>query len=169
MNTFQASVKQLLLTHTYSEKVVGLLNLIVKQGLDPLERDNYLSQIGVRRISDIKECTLDVIIDYAMFLLDDNVLTDDEMKSIRLLKMYLGVEDKDFIRNGKMEQVKQVLLSQLRFIYADNYVDPQEILQKGELQALFGVSYDDFEALVRIVAREALERGGDIQNLDTLL
>lgn len=168
-NIFKKSISELLSRKKYPDIALGLLEILVNKGTNSIERNNYLQSKGIRRISDLKEYTLDIIIDYSLLLLEDDVLTEEEVNNIRLLKIYLGIEDGDFYRNGKQKDVKQILTTQLSKLYADNIIDAKEVLMKGDLQALYGLSFDEFEAIVKEIAKEAIERGAEVKNLDTFL
>lgn len=169
LDAFKESIVALQSQKVYSEPIKGLLNVLVEKGASSLERNDYLNSKGIRRISDIKEYTLDVILDYSLLLLEDDVLTEEEMNNIRLLKLFLGVEEGDFYRNGKQNEVKHILSEQLTKLYADNVIDAKEVLMKGDLQALFGLSYNEFDAIVHDIAKDAVARGADVRNLDTFI
>ena len=86
-----------------------------------------------------------------------------------MLQMYFHIEPEDYEKFGKMDHVKSIILKQLQVYYADNYIDDDEVMAKGDLQGLFGISYGDFDELAQIVARLALERGADTNDLDTII
>ena len=103
---------------------------------------------GIRRITDIKTHTLPVILDYAMVSLEDNYLEETEMRNVRMLKLFFGIEEGDFYKNNFQKRVERIIILQLNHIYADGIIDTTEALQMGELQNLFGLSYDQFESIV---------------------
>lgn len=169
LNVLQESIGELLKRKDYPDLTKGLLLLLSTQGTSSIARNQYLQEKGIRRISDIKEYTLDIILDYSLLLLEDDVLTEEEMNNIRILKLYMGVEDGDFYRNGKQKEVKTILTEQLRKLYADNVIDANEVLMKGDLQGLFGLSYNEFDAIVKDIAKDAIARGAEVKNLDTFV
>ena len=69
----------------------------------------------------------------------------------------------------KMERVHDLLIGQLEKLYEDNRIDASEVLVKGELQSLFGLGYADFNAIAKQCAKEALQRGANIKDLDIFL
>ena len=128
----------------------------------------YLSRNALG-FKDIKQEVLKVIIDYANVCLEDDILTDDEMKNIGLLKIFLRVEDGDFYKFGLETEVKNILSLQLNKMYSDNFISKEEALMKTDLQALFGLSYDQFLKIVNDIAIDALDRGADMKDLDTFM
>lgn len=54
-------------------------------------------------------------------------------------------------------------------MYNDGKIDEDEAIQKAELQGLFNLSYDEFDEIVHEIARECLDKGARIQDLDTCI
>lgn len=148
MNQLQTAVNQLLTKNDYHPVIIRLLQLILSDKMNSLERDNVLRVYGIRRITDIKTHTLPVILDYAMVSLEDNYLEETEMRNVRMLKLFFGIEEGDFYKNNFQKRVERIIILQLNHIYADGIIDTTEALQMGELQNLFGLSYDQFESIV---------------------
>lgn len=152
----------------YSPTMNGVLSLVLEDKMNSLALQEYLSQNSLA-MEDIKQETLKVIIDYANVSLEDGILTKDEMNSIGLLKLFLQVEDGDFYKFGLETEVKNILSLQLNKMYSDNFISKEEALMKTDLQALFGLSYDQFLKIVNDIAIDALDRGANIKDLDTFM
>ena len=156
MKNIQQSLAILTEKHTYSELIQKLLYVIIETGsFDVLTRNTILQIHGIRRISDIKTHTLDVIIDFALLCLEDGKLTEEEIKNTHLLKLFLGIEEGDFYQNGKKSEVKDILTKQLELIYADRKIDRQEALLMSDLQGLFGLNYMEYEEFIIEIANKA--------------
>ena len=156
MKNIQQSLVTLIEKHTYSELIQKLLHVIIETGsFDALARNTILQMRGIRRISDIKNHTLDVIIDFALLCLEDGKLTEEEIKNTYLLKLFLGIEEGDFYRNGKKSEVKNILTKQLELIYADKKIDKQEALLMSDLQGLFGLNYMEYEEFISEIVDKA--------------
>lgn len=153
MSHFQSTIKYLLDSKEYKEPIKAVLQLIVDNNMYGIERDKVLADYGIRRISDLKEYTLDVFIDYANLCLADDDITEEEYKEMRLLKLYLGIEEGDFSRNEKINAVKDVLVKQINVIYADGKIDYDELLHMDSLQGVFGLSYNEFHKLIDSLAK----------------
>lgn len=148
MNQLQSAVEQLLTRKTYHQIIIELLHLILDDKMTGLERDKVLSIHKIRRISDMKEYTLPVIIDYAQISLEDGILEDTEMHNVTMLKLFFSIKEGDFYKNNFKQQVDEIIMLQLQKIYADRSVNKEEAMHMGELQELFGLSFDQFVTLV---------------------
>ncbi len=169
MKTLQSTTLQLIQKHDYAERIKALLQLIVDDELNSIARDKVLQQNGIRRVTDIKEQSLDVILDYAEQCLEDGILTDEEMNDIRFLKIFFGIQEGDFAKNGKMSRVKKIIIEQMQKLYADDKIDANEALLKSDIQGLFGLGYAEYTDIVNQVAKQALQRGANINDLDTYI
>lgn len=168
MEKIKKVVKELLASHDYSSCMTKTLDLILNDKMNSLELNRCLSDNN-SSIDDIKDEVLSLIIDYSKVILEDGIITKEEMRHISMLKLFYHIKEGEFFEFGKRDDVTVVLLQQLRKLYADNSIDRDEAVMKTELQELFGLCYDDFLEINNIAAKEAIERGADISKLDTIL
>lgn len=168
MEKIKDVVKQLRESHHYSSIMVKTIELILNDKMNSMELNQCLSDENMS-IEDIKPEALSLIIDYSKNILEDGIITKGEMTNIAMLKLFYRIKEGDFFELGKKDDVTEVLLQQLRKLYADNSIDRSEAVMKTELQELFGLCYDDFLEINNIAAKEALERGADISKLDTFI
>lgn len=115
----------------------------------------------------VKSESLTAITDYIQFILEDNVLDSDEMKTLLAMKRFFRINEGDFLRYKRHDTIKQILSKQLKLIYLDNKVDKSEASMKVDLQSLFGLSYDEFLSFEQEAVEEALKKGANISDLDT--
>lgn len=169
--SLQESARTLLESKSYEHKVAALLQLIADETTDvlPYKRNTLLEKLHIRNISDIKEQTIDVVLDYAKLALQDGVLTEEETKNIALLKAFFNIKEGDFYKLGREQATSDILTEQLEKLYADHKIDEQEALMKVDLQELFGLTYDQFRKIVNKIAQKSIAQGADINNLDTFL
>ena len=157
MTNLQQSLSILIERNNYPDLTKKLLHIITdskSRSFDVIARNNLLTEQNVRRISDIKNYTLDVVVDYAQLCLEDGILTSEEIKNVTLLKLFLGIEEGDFYRNGKKSIVKEVLTKQLQLMFADGIIDAKEALLMSDMQGLFGLSYTEYEEFVQEVSNK---------------
>lgn len=152
--TIQETAKELIARREYPEVIKGALQLIIDGQMNSVALDKVLSEKGIRRITDIKEKTLDVLLDYADIILEDDILTPDELRNLKMLKLFFQIEEGDFQKNNKSARVESIIVSQLKKLYADNILDEQEALHQSELQGVFGLGYDEYENIVKKVAKK---------------
>lgn len=151
MNELQTTLTQVLENNSFKEIATALVKLIINNPegcIDPLARNSLLKQYNIRRVADLKEQTIPVVIAYAEQCLADGVIADEEIKNITLLKVYFGIEEGDFYRNGKREEVQKILSEQLTKICADNVIDKNEALLLSEMQGMFGLNYREYEKFI---------------------
>lgn len=148
--TLQESARTLLESKSYEHKVAALLQLIADETTDvlPCKRNELLEKLHIRNISDIKEQTVSIIIYYALLALQDNILTENELKNIALLKAFFNIKEDDFCKFGYEKTVNNILALQLEKMYADYKISPQEATMQTDLQEVFGLSYDQFCKIV---------------------
>lgn len=149
----QETAQELIARKEYPEVIKAALQLIVEGRMNSLALDKVLAEKGIRRITDIKEKTLDVLLDYADIILEDDVLTPDELTNLKMLKLFFRIEEGDFQKNNKFARVEAIIIRQLEKLYADNILDEQEALHQSDLQGVFGLGYDEYASIVKKVAK----------------
>lgn len=152
--TIQETAQELITRKEYPEVIKAALQLIIDEQMNSLALDKVLADKGIRRITDIKEKTLDVLLDYADIILEDDILTSDELRNLKMLKLFFRIEEGDFQKNNKFARVESIIVRQLEKLYADNIIDEQEALHQSDLQGVFGLGYDEYVNIVNKVAKK---------------
>lgn len=156
--TIQETARELVARKEYPEVIKDALQLIVDRQMNSLALDKVLANKGIRRITDIKEKTLDVLLDYADIILEDDFLSQDELTNLQMLKLFFRIEEGDFQKNNKFKRVESIIVRQLEKLYADNILEYQEELHQSDLQGVFGLGHDEYMTIVNKVANEHLEK-----------
>lgn len=151
----------------FSDYINEIIELIYTCEFDRSHLDRILKDNNIRQIEDIKEELLDLLIVYINLILNDNAITENEARDLKILKRVFKIKEGDFYNHRKHE-IKEVLNRQFERIYSDNRIDEEEALLKVGLQELFDLSYDQFIELVNFEVKAALYRGGDLYDLDTV-
>ena len=94
-------------------------------------------------------------------IFDKNELTEEEWTSVRWLRAYLNVRERDFLLFGKEKQIHRLVTEQLRKLYADNLIERQEAILQSEMQGLFGLSSAKYSRYVDEIKQEAIKNGAD--------
>ncbi len=152
--TIQETAQELITRKEYPEVIKTALQLIMDGQMSSLALDKVLAEKDIRRITDIKEKTLDVLLDYADIILEDDVLTPDELRNLKMLKLFFRIEEGDFQKNNKFARVESIIVRQLEKLYADNIIDEQEALHQSDLQGVFGLGFDEYTNIVNKVAKK---------------
>lgn len=141
--------------------------LIGKNMLDKFQLEELLKAHHIYDIRDIKTEILDMLLSYINFILVDDVISENEEKSIILLKRLFKIKEGDFF-NFRYKEIETILDKQFQILYSDNQIDKEEALHKVGLQSLFDLGYDQFLQLVDKEVRMAIERGANPEELDTV-
>ena len=152
--TIQETAQELIARKDYPEVIKAALQLIADGQMSSLTLDKVLAEKGIRRITDIKEKTLDVVLDYADMILEDDILSPEELQNMKMLKLFFRIEERDFEKNKKFKRVEAIITRQLEKLYADNILDEQEALHQSDLQGVFGLGYDEYATIVNKVAKK---------------
>lgn len=150
----QETASELIARNEYPEVIKDALQLVVDGQMNSISLDKVLSGRGIRRITDIKEKTLDVVLDYADMILEDDILSPEELQDMKMLKLFFRIEERDFEKNKKFKRVEAIIIKQLEKLYADNILDEQEALHQSDLQGVFGLGYDEYATIVNKVAKK---------------
>lgn len=169
MSTLQDAIAKLLATKNYNDKTIAILQLVIDGKMRLPDVEATLTQIKIKRITDLKDQLVNVMFDYIDLCLEDDVLTQSEMQDFQTLQRFFRIQEGDFIRCHKEREIKNVLTEQLRKIQSDKVVDKSEALMKNDLQAMFGLSYDQFLAIENEVSKESIKNGANPLDLDTFI
>ena len=168
MGELMEQLQKMLGRYQYSPAMTEILQSIVDGTWTSLRHKEILSEYKIRTNSvAFKEETLDVALQYARICLEDDAISEEEMKAMYMLKRLLGIEEGDFYKYGKKDDVKGIIAAQLYKLYDDGEINYDEALHKVSLQGLFNLSYGEFEDVVHDIAKAVLEHGADYFRLDT--
>ena len=166
MINISENLNRLLKDHSYGAIVTELLQAAAESGkLDPLKRNEILQKHSFvwkcRYIND----ALNAILDYVDIILEDNVLTEEEWTSVRWMRAYLNVNEKDFLKRKYEARIRHIVIEQLRRLYADNLIERYEAIMQSEMQGLFGLSSQDYSRYVDEIKQEAIKSGANSRDL----
>ena len=156
--TIHETARELIARREYPAVIKAALQLIVDGQMSSIALDKVLAEKGIRRITDIKEKTLDVLLDYAEMILEDDSLSQEELRDLKMLKLFFRIEEGDFQKNNKFSRVEAIIVRQLEKLYADNILEYQEELHQSDLQGVFGLGHDEYMTIVNKVANEHLAK-----------
>ena len=91
--------------------------------------EKVLAEHKIQKIQSIKKELLDLLIVYINLILKDRIITEEEKRSIELLKIYFKIREGDFKRL-RLDAVEDTLSRQFQILYADNKIDSEEALYR---------------------------------------
>ena len=159
--------EKILSIESFSDYMSDIVELIYNNKLTKDSLNGILKDYTIKQVEDIKEDVLDLLLVYINLVLNDNVITENEMRNVIFLKKFFKITEGDFY-NYRHDEVQEILYRQFEHLYADNKVDTEESLYKVELQELFDLSYDQFLEFIDKEVNEALQRGASLNDLDTV-
>lgn len=159
-------INNLLENGKYSKPMQDVLSQFAQGDTSPIAMRDILKKQNVV-VDDLHDEAIEVIIEFVNLILDDHIITKQEMDSLRKMKMLLHIKEGDFIEAHKEEEIENILCREFQLIYLDKTVDNNEAAMKVDLQELFGLSYDQFLLFEQEAVEYALKQGADITNLDT--
>ena len=148
------------------EYIRKIAELVVENEISKDKIRGILSEFSIRNVKDIKDELLNLLIDYANLILEDNLLTENEKENFYFLKLYFEIKVGDFYK-FKYQEIKTILHKEFEKLYADDLVTQEESEYNVILQDMFDLSYDQFDKIKEEIVLKSIERGADITDLDT--
>ena len=141
--------------------------LSIKQALQDYRRKGYSDDwINMRLNSiEIKKELVNVVYDYIELCLEDGLVTKEELSTVKKMRLFFGIEEGDSYKFGIKARIEQLLTVELEKMYDDKVINDEEALTKVELQALFGLSYEDFYEIDKKIAQKAIKNGANMKDL----
>jgi len=131
-----------------------VIHLLASGELDASATDAICHKHDVSREPWFRRQLLDLVLGYVAAALENGPLTAEHQANVRALRRCLRMADGEFAELRSSE-VAALLGEQLDRILEDGQVDDAEELYQVELQAAFGLSYDQYLALTRAVIERA--------------
>ena len=164
---FHKTFGTILLIENFSNYINEIIELIHIDELSKSRFDEILNEHNIKQIEDIKEELLDLLLVYINLILNDNIITENESRCLKILKRIFKIKEGDFY-SYRYDEVQEVLHRHFERLYSDNIIDDEEALFKVGLQELFDLSYDQFIELTNDEVKAALYRGASLSDLDTV-
>lgn len=115
-----------------------------------------------------KERMMDLLLRYMDIVLEDDILTKEELFCIKQFKRIFKIKEGDFYDN-RADKIMRIMIAQLYKIYYDKIIDKTEALHKASLQELFDLNYDQFNEFDLLEVENILKQGANIVDLDTFI
>lgn len=152
---------------------VDIAEIIAAKGTSTTRKEclDVLIEYGFKNLKSFKENALKLVLIYIKITLKDNLISNEEINSIRFLKLLLDIEEGEFTKDKKLyNEVANIIKIQTELMYVDDdKIDKTESIQRVHLQEVFGLNYDQFLLLTNDIALDAIERGADWTDLDSYI
>ena len=128
---------------------IGELAVLLSAGvLEAAAFEKHVRRHGVAKEEWFKRQLVDLALGFIKEGLRDGALSENHLMDVRALNAFLTIDDGDFFELRPAE-VATILGAQLDRILEDAVISNVEELYQVELQAAFGLGYDDYLALTR--------------------
>ena len=152
---------------------IDIAEIIADKGTNTSRKEclDVLNEYGFKNLKSFKENALRLVLIYIKITLKDNLISNEEINSIRFLKLLLDIEEGEFTKDKKLyNEVANIIKIQTELMYVDDdKIDKNESMQRVHLQEVFGLNYDQFLSLSNDIALDAIERGADWTDLDSYI
>ena len=113
---------------TFSDYVKEIVRSIYDSSLDEKRLEGILRKYKIKNIENIKEELLDLLIVYINIVLNDNVITEKELRSTQYLKLLFKIQEGDFYEYC-YDEIDDILGRQFIWMYRNvNKIDKVEAL-----------------------------------------
>lgn len=158
------SLREVFRRYLDSEELSGPVRtigeLIASGSFSRANFDELMRIEGLLGAPNLKETLLDLTLVFTRKCVEDHELSEAEIAELDTLVRFFRIEEGDFFELRR-DAVQEVISAQAMWILQDRHVTGQEEVLQRDLQRLFGLSYDQYVALLRPLAKKHIE---ELQN-----
>lgn len=158
--TLRDVIRRYLDSEKLPEPIRSIGELIASGALSRASFDELIQTEGLLGAPNLKESLLDLTLVFTRKCVEDHNLSEVEMAELDSLVTIFQIEEGDFYEHRR-DAVQEIISAQAKWILQDRYVTEQEEVLQRDMQWLFGLSYDQYVALLRPLVEvhiEELER-----------
>ena len=130
-----------------------IAGLIAAGALSRAGFDELIASADFSVCPGLKETLLDLTLVFIHKCVQDHELSDQEMHELRTLLTVFRIEEGQL----RPAAVQEILTNQVMRILEDRYVTKQEDILQKDLQRVFGLSYDQYVAVLRPLAIQCIQ------------
>lgn len=164
-NDFSGYIQRPQTREQASARLLEVVDIMCQKDTKARDIDQSLAKYRNQDADRIKIESIDFMLGYAHYILEDSAITEMEAYDFSALKRVFRIKEGEFLQYRSF-QVREILKKEFIRIYSDHFVDRKEELQKVNLQALFDLSYDQFEEMKKDEVINALLNGANPSDLD---
>ena len=143
-----------------SEKLPDLIRsigeLITSGEFSRASFNELIQTEGLLGTLNLKETLLDITLAFTRKSVEDHYLSKEEMAELDNLVTIFRIEEGDFYELRR-NAVQEIISAQAMWMLQDQYVTEREEVLQRDMQRLFGLSYDQYVALLRPLAKKHIE------------
>ncbi len=134
----------------------SIANFLASGAKSRAEFAKFVSAEHLSSESDLKGILLDLVVIFTYECTKDHELSREELDELVLLTEMFEIQEGEFFK-WRQADVQNILESQARWILEDRYVTEREEILQRDLQRVFGLSYDQYVAMVRPLVKAYID------------
>lgn len=155
-NSLRDVIRRYIDSGTLPDSIRSIGALIASDNFSRASFDELMQTERLLGAPNLKETLLDLTLVFTRKCVEDHYLSEVEIAELDGLVTIFRIEEGDFYELRR-DAVQEIISAQAMWMLQDQYVTEQEeVLQRG-LQRLFGLSYDQYVALLRPLAKKHIE------------
>jgi len=155
-NSLRDVIRRYLDSEKLPDPIRSIGELITSDALSRASFDQLMQTEGLLGAPNLKETLLDLTLVFTRECLEDHELSGAEIAELDRLVTIFRIEEGDFYELRR-DAVQEVVSTQAMWVLQDRYVTDQEEVLQRDLQRLFGLSYDQYVAFLRPLAKKHIE------------
>lgn len=155
-NSLRDVIRRYLDSEKLPDSIRLISELIASEKLSRASFDELIQTEELLRVSNLKEALLDLTLIFARQCVENHCLSDVEIAELDSLVTIFRIEEGDFYELRR-DAVQEIISAQAMWMLQDQYVTEQEEVLQRDMQRLFGLSYDQYVALLRLLAKKHIE------------
>lgn len=155
-NSLRGVIRHYLDSEKLPDSIRSIGELIVSDKFSRESFDELMQAEGLLAAPNLKEILLDLILVFMRACVEDHYLSEIEIAELGGLVTIFRVEEGEFYELRR-DAVQEIIGAQAMWMLQDQYVTKQEEVLQRDLQRLLGLSYDQYIALLRPLAKKHIE------------
>ena len=155
-NSLRDVIRRYLDSEKLPDSIRSIGELITSGSFSRTSFDELMQTEGLLRASNIKETLLDLTLIFTRECVEDHYLSEVEIAELDSLVTIFRIEEGDFYELRR-DAVQEIISAQAVWMLEDQYMTEQEEIFQRDMQRLFGLSYDQYIALLRPLAKKHID------------
>lgn len=155
-NSLRDVIRRYLDSEKLPDAIRSISELIASEKFSRASFDELIQTEELLRVPNLKEALLDLTIAVTRECVENHYLSDVEIAELDSLVTIFRIDEGDFYELRR-DAVQEIISAQAMWMLQDQYVTEQEEVLQRDLQRLFGLSYDQYVALLRPLAKKHIK------------
>jgi hypothetical protein len=155
-NSLRDVIRHCLDSEKLLDSIRSIGELIVSDKFSRASFEELMQTKELLGAPNLKEALLDLTLVFMRACVEDHYLSEMEIAELDSLVTIFRIEEGDFYELRR-NAVQEIISAQAMWMLQDQYVTKQEEVLQRDLQRLLGLSYDQYVALLRPLAKKHIE------------